>query len=132
MSLFVDTSGLYALLVSTEGDHKAVREAFQHAAESGRRLVTTNYILMETAALLQHRIGLEPVRDLESGLAPLLSVKWVTPEMHTRAVVRLFRTDKRRVSLVDVVSFLAMEEEGLNEVLGLDTDFLGEGFKLVP
>lgn len=132
MSLFIDTSGFYALLVSTESDHRAVRDAFRRAAESGRRLVTTNYVLVETAALLQHRIGLDPVRDLVNRLAPLLSVKWVTPELHDRAVVRLFRTDKRRSSLVDMVSFLAMEEEGLDEALGLDADFTAEGFKLLP
>ena len=41
-------------------------------------------------------------------------------ELHRRAVERLFRTDKRRVSLVDVVSFVVMEAEGLTDVLGLD------------
>ena len=132
MSLFIDTSGFYALLVASESEHGAVRDAFRRAADGGRRLVTTNYVLLETAALLQHRIGLDPVRDLENRIAPVLSVKWVTPELHARAVVRLFRTDKRRLSLVDVVSFVAMEEEGLNDALGLDSAFAAEGFRLLP
>ncbi len=42
MSLFVDTSGFYALLVRTERDHSAMLEAFRAAAERGRRMVTTN------------------------------------------------------------------------------------------
>ena len=49
MSLFVDTSGFYALLVGTERDHRAVLDAFREAAERGRKLVTTNYVLVETA-----------------------------------------------------------------------------------
>jgi predicted nucleic acid-binding protein len=44
----------------------------------------------------------------------------------------LFRTDKRRVSLVDVVSFTVMDAEGLTDVLGLDPDFTAEGFRLLP
>jgi predicted nucleic acid-binding protein len=131
VSLFVDTSGLYALIVASESDHAAVKGAFQRAAASGR-LVTTNYVLLETAALLQNRIGLDPVRDLEERILPVLAVKWVTPELHARAVARLFRSDKRRLSLVDVVSFLAMEEEGLTDVLGLDADFSAEGFQVIP
>jgi len=132
MSLFVDTSGLYAVLVGTERDHRAVLEAFRAAAERGRRMVTTNYVLVETSALLQHRIGLAPVRDLEERILPLLAVHWVSSELHRRAVERLFRTDKRKVSLVDVVSFIVMDAEGLTDVLGLDPDFATEGFRLLP
>jgi predicted nucleic acid-binding protein len=47
-------------------------------------------------------------------------------------VERLFQTDKRRVSLVDVVSFVVMEAEGLADVLGLDPGFAAEGFRLLP
>lgn len=132
MSLFVDTSGFYALLVRTERDHPAVLNAFRSAAERGRRMVTTNYVVVETAALLQHRIGLAPVRDLEERLLPLVTVQWVSSELHRRAVDRLFKTDKRRVSLVDVVSFVVMDAEGLTDVLGLDPDFAAEGFRLLP
>src|SRR5690348_7631026 len=103
MSLFVDTSGLYALLVGTERDHRAVLDAFRTAAERGRRMVTTNYVVVETSALLQHRIGLPPVHDLEERILPLMTVHWVGSEVHRRAVERLFRADKRKVSLVDVV-----------------------------
>ena len=132
MSLFVDTSGFYALLVRTERDHSAMLEAFRAAAERGRRMVTTNYVIVETSALLQHRIGLAPVRDLEERILPVVTVQWVSSELHRRAVKRLFRTDKRKVSLVDVVSFVVMDAEGLTDVMGLDPDFTAEGFRLLP
>ena len=132
MSLFVDTSGLYAVLVRSEQQHAPVTEAFRTAAESGRRLYTSNYVLVETAALLQHRIGLEPVRDLDARIVPVLEVRWVDEALHRRGVERLFRTDKRGVSLVDAVSFTLLEDEGGKDVLGLDADFVAEGFRLVP
>jgi len=132
VSLFVDTSGFYALLVRTERDHSAMLEAFRAAAERGRRMVTTNYVIVETSALLQHRIGLAPVRDLEERILPLVTVQWVSSELHRRAVERLFRTDKRKVTLVDVVSFVVMDAEGLTDVMGLDPDFTAEGFRLLP
>ena len=132
MSLLVDTSGLYALLVSTERDHAAVKNAFRAAAEKGRRLLTTNYVVVETCALLQNRIGIAPVRDLEEKILPLLDIHFVDGALHAAAMQRLIRTDKRRVSLVDVVSFEVMEAEGVRDVLGLDSDFESEGFRLMP
>lgn len=132
MSLFIDTSALYAVLVRTETDHSAVTKAFGEAAERGRRLLTTSYVLVESAALLQHHIGLEPVRDLDGRLVPLLDVIWVSADLHRRAVERLFRTHRRQVSLVDAVSFTVMDAEGITEVLALDTEFASEGFRPVP
>jgi predicted nucleic acid-binding protein len=132
MSLFVDTSALYAILVRTESDHRAVTRAFRDAAERGRRLLTTSYVLVETMALLQHRIGLDPVRDLDGRIIPILDVVWVGPDLHRRGVERLFRANRRQVSLVDAISFTTMDAEGVTDVLGLDSDFASEGFRLVP
>jgi predicted nucleic acid-binding protein len=132
VSFFVDTSCLYALLVRTDADHAPVAAAFRGAAESGRRLLTTNYVLIEAVALLQHRIGLEPVRDLDAKLVPLFDVIWVDGNLHRRSLDRLFRANRRGVSLVDAVSFTVMEAEGVTDVLGLDDDFVTEGFHLVP
>ena len=132
MSLFVDTSGLYALLVESETDHAKVKAAFRQTAERGRRMLTTNYVLVETSALLQHRIGLEPVRDLDLKILPLLHVQFVDATLQRRAMNRLLRLDRRRVSLVDAVSFETMEAEGISDALSLDSDFAAEGFRLVP
>ena len=132
MSCFVDTSALYAFLVRTDADHPAVTTAFRAIAESGRRMLTTNYVLVETAALLQHRIGVDPVRDLDGRITPLLEVVWVSGELHRRAVTRLFRMNRRQISLVDAVSFTVMEAEGVTEALGLDADFTAEGFRVIP
>ncbi len=132
MSLFVDTSGFYALLVESEADHRAVKRAFGQAAERGDRMLTTNYVVVETVALLQHRIGLAPVRDLDAKILPVVDLLMVDAHLHRRGIERLFRLDRRRVSLVDAVSFEAMEAEGITDVLGLDQDFTTEGFHLLP
>ena len=132
MSLFVDTSALYALLVETEDDHAGVRRAFGQAAERGRRLLTTNYVLVESSALLQSRIGLAPVRDLDAKIVPILDVLYVDAGLHRRALDRLFTMDRRRVSLVDAISFEVMEAEGITDALSLDPDFTSEGFRLIP
>jgi uncharacterized protein len=132
VSAFVDTSALYALLDRDDRGHGAVAAAWTRLVAARRPLVTSNYVLLETTALLQRRIGLAAVHDLDDHLAPLLAVRWITEDLHRRAVRRLRRTDRREVSLVDCASFELMEAEAIRDALALDDDFAREGFRLVP
>lgn len=120
------------MLVGTEEEHTEVVAAFEKLLAAGRALVTTNYVVLETAALLQHRFGLEPVRDLDERIVPLVTIRWVSEALHLRAMKRLLREDRRDLSLVDCVSFEIMEAEGIRDALALDEDFEREGFRLIP
>jgi predicted nucleic acid-binding protein len=80
--VFLDTSGLYALLVRSEDRHADVLRVFRKIVEGGHSLWTTSYVLVETVALLQHRLGLDPVRDFTENVVPVLSVAWVTEPLH--------------------------------------------------
>ncbi len=132
MSVFVDTSALYALLVRTDGDHAEAAEAFRRLLEAGRSLVSTNYVLVETTALLQHRIGLAAVRDLDARIVPLLRIHWIGEDLHRQAAERLLQSDRRQLSFVDWVSFTVMDAEGIREAFALDVDFEAQGYRLVP
>lgn len=132
MTVFADTSALYALLVRNEVGHAEVAAEFATILERRRPLVTTNYVLLETAALLQSRIGLAAVRDLDQRIVPLCVVRWVTESLHRRAMDRLVRADRRGLSLVDCMSFEVMEQEGITDALALDADFADAGFRLLP
>ena len=132
MSVFVDSSALYALLVRTEDGHAEVSRTFRELLEAGRSLTTSNYVLVETSALLQHRIGLGPVRDLDSRLLPLIRLVWISRDVHRRATGRLLRADRRQLSLVDCSSFVVMDGEGIRAALTLDDDFAREGYTVLP
>jgi uncharacterized protein len=131
MSVFADTSSLYATIVRTEEHHLNCLKLFKHLLESNRAIRTTNYVVLETATLLQHRIGLDPLRDFEEHILPLISVFWVTRELHHRGLRRLLRANKRNLSLTDCVSFEYMEQEDLREAFSLDRHFADAGFRLL-
>ncbi len=132
MSVFVDTSALYALMVRSERGHEAVATAFTSCLEDGKTLVSSNYVAVETTALLQRRIGMPAVRDFNQRLLPLLSVSWITEAAHRRAAAKHAAADRRGLSLVDCTSFVVMESEGIREVLALDDDFSRQGFLVLP
>lgn len=132
MSLFVDTSALLAFLDADQPRHSDVVEAWDHAMLEERALLTSNYVLVESFALVQRRLGLDALRGLANVLVPLLQLLWIDEELHSAAVAALFVAGRRRLSLVDCTSFELMRRYGLTTALALDDDFARQGFDLVP
>lgn len=132
MSVFGDTSALYPLLVRNEAAHEAARSAFARLLETERPIWTTSFVIVETMALLQHRIGLSAARDFDDEIVPNLSVQWVDADLYHRGTERLWREDRRRLSLVDCTGFEFMRLRGLTTAFALDPHFEDAGFELLP
>ncbi len=78
MSLFVDTSFLVALLDGDDGRAGRAAELWRGASAAGTPVLTTDYVVLESCAVLQRRLGLEAVRRLtRDTLAPVV-IEWVT------------------------------------------------------
>lgn len=129
MTVLVDTSALYALLAREDPNHDAAAAAFA-GLRQGRPLVTHNYVVVETVALVQHRFGVSAVRTLLDLLGPI-EVIWVDGETHRAALAALLAAPRRRLSLVDRVSFEVMRDRGISHAFAFDPDFEQEGFMTV-
>jgi len=130
MNVFVDTSGLFALLVQNDHMHIRARENFSYFAEQNAQLVTSSFVLVETIALLQRRIGLAPVHGFNAKILPLLDVIWVNDKWYTCAMQRLFAQNNRNVSLVDCLSFEIMDSLEIKYAFAFDRHFEENGFTI--
>ena len=125
--IFLDTSAIYALADKTDPNHVTAYSKFQDALKSGEVFVLHNYILLESAALLQARLGL-PSAVLFLKDAKSFEVEWVDSDLQEEAEKELERIGKRGISLVDCTSFLVMRRKGVQKVLACDPDFQDQGF----
>ncbi len=132
MSWFVDTSAILPYLDRSDGDHAEVVSAWNRAFAAADQLFTSNYVLVETHALVQRRLGMQAVRDLVSTLLPLLHIRWVDEDLHAAAEAALLTSGRRGLSLVDCSSFEMMRRLGLRKALALDQDFANQGFDVSP
>lgn len=133
MRTFVDTSALYALLDADDDSHAAAASWFGGpGAASNETLVTHNYIVVESAALVHHRLGAAAARDLFDALLPVLTVVFVDDGLHARATAAYLGSLSRRVSFVDRVSFQLVRETPIDRAFAFDHDFATEGFVVVP
>lgn len=129
MTVFADTSGLFALLVRNDFMHAKAKANFEYFTKSNTRLVTSSYVVLETITLLQRRVGLEAAVSFTNYIIPLLEIVWVNEYWHGRAVDRLRMENSRAVSLTDCLSFEIMEAMEICVAFTFDRHFIERGFE---
>lgn len=127
--IFLDTSAIYALADRADPRHVEAANRFEKLLASEETLLTHNYVLVESLALLQHRLGRSAAVKLDRSSSEF-EILWVDRLLHEEAARRFARTPGRRVSFVDHVSFLVMKSRGIDTAFAFDPDFEKEGFKL--
>jgi uncharacterized protein len=132
VTVFADTSALYAVLDRDDTYHQRASEAWRTLLSGDDPVATTNYVVVETAALVQNRLGLEALRTLVDDVLPALEVEWITEEDHHSALGAVLAAGRRRLSLVDCSSFRVLRRLGIREVFAFDAHFVEQGFELLP
>lgn len=127
--VFVDTSALYALLDRDDAHHLEAARAFQDLLARRVRLLTHAYVVVESLALVQRRLGVEAAKALALDLLGVVRVFPVDEALHQAALTALLASGRRDVSLVDWTSFLFMRQKGIEKALAYDGHFFEQGFR---
>ena len=136
--MFVDTSGFYALLDASDPAHVTVRGGFERALDESEPMLTTNYVVHESWALIQSRLGWSAVDDWRDRVLPLCETVWIDRELHLLGEARCRRIQVgeargvgRRLSLTDCVSIEVMRQRRIQRFIGQDDHLAREGFRPV-
>ncbi len=132
MIVYIDTSALYAVLDADDENHERAKRVWTDLITQGAQLVCSNYVLVETFALVQHRLGVEALRTLQEDVLPILHVEWVDESSHRAGVTAVLTAARRRLSLVDCVSFEMMRQLGIKVAFAFDPHFAEQGFQCIP
>ena len=128
MTCFVDTSALLAVMDRDDAAHAEAKQAWQQLTALRATLVTTSYVVLETVAIIQHRVGVAAVRTFNDDIYPILTIDWISSAQHTRGMGALLVANRRNLSLVDCVSFDTMRRHGLTAAFAFDKHFDEQGF----
>ena len=131
-TIFLDTSGLIAVLDADDRAHAAAHPVWRMWVEQDTPLLTSNYVVVETLAVLQRRYGMTAVRALYDELLPVVYVVWIDAPLHTQAVEQFLIANRYQLSLVDCTSFTLMRALGLRHVFTFDAHFAEQGFTCYP
>lgn len=133
-SVFVDTSGWYALIDRRDAGHRATKNAVERLIREGARLVATDYVVDESCTLTKARAGSDAalrLLDLVNETAAL-DLEWIGPDRFDRAEALFRRYRDQRFSFTDCTSVAVMRELRIREVITEDHHFRIMGFQLLP
>jgi predicted nucleic acid-binding protein len=120
MSLFVDTSIWYAAVDSSDISNGPAKRILS----AGEPLVTTDHILIETWALIRHRIGRRAAERFWQGLREGVAVVETVGAADLEAAWQIGAAYRDQdFSIVDRTSFAVMRRLGLERAASLDDDF---------
>jgi uncharacterized protein len=92
------------------------------------RLLTTNYVVVESFSLVHKRQGLESARILRDAFEQNIEVAFVDAPLHQIAMQNCLRARICDVSLVDHVSFAFMRRHDVHTAFAFDKHFSEQGF----
>lgn len=132
--IFVDTSALYAVLDRDDEAHRRAHSTWVKllTTTDGDKLITSNYVLVESFALIQARLGIAAVQGFQDEMLPVLHVEWVNQAEHMVAAQTVITANRRGLSLVDCTSFGVMRRLGVQRIFCFDGHFTEQGFNVLP
>ena len=130
-TIFVDTSGWFALLSSQDEHHKEIKN---YLRENKLPFVTTNYVVAETVNLLMsrknHFLAITFLEKIEQ--SPRVSVHHISPSQHQETIQFFKQHSDEEFSFIDCASFVVMKNLNCWKALAFDHHFLQAGFQVVP
>lgn len=131
-AIFVDTSAFYALMDSSDKNHGVAASTWRLSLEEDLWIRTSNYVIIETTALLQSRLGMDAAIVWNRDLLGVVEILWIDEAVHGMALDLWVGIRHRDLSLVDCVSFTLMRRHGVEKVFAFDRHFAEQGFQLLP
>ena len=131
MTVFVDTSAFYAVFDRDDANHAQAKPVWERLLRDRATLLTNNYVLLETGALLQHRLGVAALRAFLEDVVPLLQVDWISEHRHRAGAEAVLASSRKKLSLVDCIGFQTMREHGARAAFCFDRHFHEQGFEVV-
>jgi len=133
-AVFVDTAGWMACADSADAAHRRASAARDAALESGRTLVTSDFVVDETLTLIRFRLGLAAADSWWRQVDASRRLRWerVDSERFERARHLFFQYGDNDFSFTDCTSFVIMRELRLTHVLTTDGHFRQAGFQMMP
>ena len=129
--VFVDTSAFYALMDRSDKNHAEAASLWTSLIENKTSLLTTSYVVIETVALLQNRLGFEAASLWYQDILGIVEVWWIDESLHRSAFELWFGLSQRQLSLVDCASFVTMRRYQGAKTFCFDRHFAAQGFDVI-
>lgn len=136
-TVLVDTGAWIALLSRTDDLAVPAQARYRELAANGTLLVTTNYVVDETATRLRYGAGLGAAlgfrRLLDDSVGQRrLRIEWIDEKVEREGWQILEQYAAVTLSLTDATTGAVARRNGIDEIFGFDADFEALGLVVIP
>jgi uncharacterized protein len=129
--IYIDTSAFYALMDRADPYHRCAVDLWPSLLEDPVCLLTSNYVVSETMALIQHRLGFEAAALWHKDVLGVMRICWVDQVTHQRAHELWLGLRRHQCSQVECVSYVIMHQNRIEKVFTFNRSFADLGFELL-
>lgn len=120
--ILVDSDAFVGLLLEKDAHHERCAELFAGIASQQVSIVTTSFVVAETATVLSHRVGQDLARVfldevIEQGRFPTV---FVTEAMQQQALEIFKMQESRGTSMTDCVNVAIMRQLQISTIFSFD------------
>ena len=129
--VFIDTSGFLALIDSKLALFKKASDIFEEFYNTGRKVITTDYVMDEVFTWMRCKEKLQIKDVLEFGKSLRMSdvqIVGVTDEIFYDAFAVMVKFKDQFFSFTDCISFTVMNKMKIKDVVTTDKHFTVVGF----
>ena len=83
--IVIDTSAFYALISTNDSYHEKAKDYYEKILDREYELFTTSYVLVESSALVHHRLGFMPLKVLMESIQLVVKIIWIDNIIHNEA-----------------------------------------------
>jgi len=133
--VFVDTSALLALEDASDEHHQEAIDFRDRELLTGNyEVVTTSYVLDETLTLIRNRLGIQASIHFSRKIrkSRIVTIISVSREIEEKALDLFERYDDKSFSFTDCVSFVVMQDLGIQDAFTFDRHFVQMGLSRTP
>ena len=130
--VFIDSSAFYALIDRSDSHHDPAKSMWPCLLEDHIKMVTTSYVAIETANLLQEHLGFEAAELWQRSMLCVVEVIWIDPSIYRHGVLLWMNLGRYHCSLVDCISFATINNSMIAKVFSFKPCFVDQGYNVVP
>ena len=99
--VLVDTSALYAIAATDDRSHDSAQRQYARMLDDGSELNVSSYVLVETIALVQRRLGYQALLTFGEAVLAGFRTHWVDAQLHASAWALMASRPGNALSFVD-------------------------------